>query len=64
MNAKAELRRFLMKLNDEKSGYYELLSLVDKGIAKARELEKTYNQFAQWLTLPQVTGIDPKKEKG
>lgn len=64
IGALTKLRRFFMKLNDEKSGYYEFLSLVDNGIAYARELEKTYNQFAQWLTLPRVTEIDPKEEKG
>jgi ATP-dependent DNA helicase RecG len=61
IGALTKLRRFLMKLKDEKSGYYEFLSLVDNGLTYARELEKTYNQFAQWLTLPQVPGIDPKK---
>jgi ATP-dependent DNA helicase RecG len=64
IGALTKLRRFLMKLNDEKSRYYELLSLVDNGIAYARELEKTYNQFAQWLTLPQIPGIEPKEKKG
>lgn len=52
-----KMRRFLEKLDDEKSDYNKIISGTAKGIGLAQKLGKNYNKFAQYLALPQVPDL-------
>jgi len=52
-----KVRRFLEKLDDEKSDYNKIISATEKGIALAQKLGKNYNKVAQYLALPQVPDL-------
>ncbi len=49
-----KLGRFLKKLGDENSDIHKIIKGTKKGIEYTQKLGKTYNNFAQWLALPQV----------
>lgn len=52
-----KLGRVLKKLDDENSDYYRLISKSKKGIRLVQKIGKNYNEFAQWLALPQVPDL-------
>ena len=49
-----KLARFLRKIGDENSEFYKILIGTKKGVEMARQVARTYNQFAPWLGLPLV----------
>jgi internalin A len=52
-----KLSSFMQELDVKNSKYHKLISGTKKGIEGAQKLGKTYNKFAQWLTLPQVPDL-------
>ncbi len=52
-----KLRRFLEKVADEKSDYNKAIKGVTKGVEIAQNVGKTYNNFAEWLVLPQIPDL-------
>jgi hypothetical protein len=52
-----DLRRLLKKLADKDSEYNKIIVSISKGVETLEPLIRTYNKFAQWLTLPQVPDI-------
>ncbi|MBK8442872.1 MAG: leucine-rich repeat domain-containing protein [Sphingobacteriales bacterium] len=52
-----KLKRVLEEINDEKSTLNQVVKGSKKAIEAAQSLGKTYNNFAEWLALPQVPKI-------
>ena len=52
-----KLSIFMQKLNDDNSKFNRIIKGTKKGIELAQKLGKTYNKFAQYLTLPQVPDL-------
>ena len=52
-----KLNQFLIKMSDPNSDYNKIITGTQKGIEYALKLGKTYNKFAQWLSIPQISDL-------
>jgi internalin A len=52
-----KLYRLLDKLSDPNSDYNKVIIGTQKGIELAQKVGRTYNKFAQWLSMPQVPDL-------
>ena len=50
----SRLKNFIEDLGDENSSNSKIIKGVKYGLKTAQSIAKTYNEFAQWLGLPQV----------
>ncbi|AAM05698.1 hypothetical protein [Methanosarcina acetivorans] len=52
-----KLGRFLKELDDPNSNFSKIIKGTQKGIEYTQKLDRTYNKFAQWLSMPQVPDL-------